>query len=166
MSNAEHADFPRAGIGRRLGALMYDYLVAMAVFAVAHFIGFIAIAVLANYVPGLCEDPHNVGQCVAESKVYSGYLLAVVGFFFVWFWSHGGQTLGMRAWRLKVQNMNGSSITMMQAFLRLCTAFLGLGNIWLLSKNSEGMSLPDRISGTEIVVLSPEANKLRNWKKL
>jgi uncharacterized RDD family membrane protein YckC len=161
-----HADFLRAGIMRRLGALMYDFLVAMAVYAVAHFIGFIIIAVLAYLNPTFCSDNTDIQQCLITSKVYSGYLISVVCFFFIWFWTHGGQTLGMRAWRLKVQRMNGASITPVQAVLRLCTGFFGLGNVWLLSKSSEGMSLQDRISGSEIVVLSPEANKIKNWNQL
>jgi len=161
-----HADFLRAGIMRRLGALMYDFLVAMAVYAVAHFVGFIIVAVLANLNPTFCADNADIQQCLITSDVYSGYLITVVCLFFIWFWTHGGQTLGMRAWRLKVQRMNGTSITVFQAILRLCSGFLGLGNIWLLSKNSEGMSLQDRISGSEIVVLSPEANKIKNWDQL
>jgi len=161
-----HADFLRASFMRRLGALGYDFLVAMAVYAVAHFIGFIVVAVLANVSPNICNDNADIQQCIITSNVYSGYLIAVVCLFFVWFWTHGGQTLGMRAWRLKVQRMNGASITPLQAILRLATGFFGLGNIWLLSKDSEGMSLQDRISGSEIVVLSPEANKIKNWNQL
>lgn len=166
MQHEEHANFPRASFVRRLGALGYDFLVGCAVYAVAHFIGFIVVAVTANYLPQLCQDNHDIQQCLVQSKFYSGYLLAVVGFFFVWFWSHGGQTLGMRAWRLKIQRMDGTTISMMQAVIRLFTAFLGLGNLWLLSRNSEGMSLQDRMSGSEMVVLSPEANKIKNWHQL
>lgn len=166
MKNEEHANFPRAGFVRRLGALGYDFLVGSAVYAVAHFIGFIAVGVAANYMPQVCQDNHDIQQCLIQSKVYSGYLLAVVGFFFVWFWSHGGQTLGMRAWRLKIQRMDGNTISMFQAVIRLCTAFLGLGNLWLLSRNSEGMSLQDRMSGSEMVVLSSAANRIKNWDQL
>jgi len=166
MTQENHADFPRAGFKRRLGALLYDYLVGMAVYAVAHFIGFIVIAVLANLNPTVCDDGADIQQCLITSNVYSGYLIAVVCLFFIWFWTHGGQTLGMRAWRLKVQRMDGQSITVFQAILRLFTGFLGLGNIWLWSKNSEMMSLQDRISGSEVVVLSLEANKIKNWDQL
>jgi uncharacterized RDD family membrane protein YckC len=166
MQNEEHANFPRAGFVRRLGALGYDFLVGSAVYAVAHFVGFIVVAVLANLNPTVCDDGADIQQCLITSNVYSAYLIAVVGFFFVWFWSHGGQTLGMRAWRLKIQRMDGNSISMLQAIIRLFTAFGGLGNLWLLSKNSEGMSLQDRMSGSEMVVLSPEANKIKNWNQL
>ena len=166
MTQDNHADFPRAGFRRRFGALMYDFMVAMAVYAVAHFIGFITIAVLSYLNPTFCPDQQDIQACLIKSDVYSGYLIAVGCIFFVWFWTHGGQTLGMRAWRLKVQRMDGSSITLLQALLRLSTGFFGLGNLWLLSKKSEGMSLPDRMSASEIVVLSLEANKIKNWDQL
>ncbi|MDP2560679.1 RDD family protein [Psychrobium sp. 1_MG-2023] len=166
MTHQDHADFLRAGFGRRLGALLYDFLVAMAVYAIAHFIGFAVVTLAANLNPTVCDDAMDIQRCLITSDVYSGYLIAVVCFFFIWFWTHGGQTIGMRAWRLKVQRMDGRSITTFQAIIRLCTSFFGLGNIWLLSKNSEGMSLPDRMSGSEMVVLSPEANKIQNWTRL
>ncbi|MGB1299146.1 MAG: RDD family protein [Psychrobium sp.] len=166
QARENHADFLRASFTRRLGALMYDALVAMAVYALAHFIGFIVVALLAQLNPSFCSDNTDIQRCIITSDVYSGYLIFAVCFFFIWFWTHGGQTLGMRAWRLKVQRMNGASITTLQAVIRLCTGFFGLGNIWLLSKKSEGMSLQDRMSGSEIVVLSPEANKIKNWHQL
>jgi len=166
MTQENHADFPRAGFKRRLGALLYDYLVGMAVYAMAHFAGFIIIAVLANLDLGVCDDGADIQQCLITSDVYSGYLIAVVCLFFTWFWTHGGQTLGMRAWRLKIQRMDGHSITTFQAMIRLVTGFFGLGNIWLWSKNSEMMSLQDRMSGSEVVVLSQEANKIKNWDQL
>ncbi|MGL4612833.1 MAG: RDD family protein, partial [Shewanella sp.] len=40
MLNTEHANFPRAGFFRRLGAACYDLLLAIAVFMVAGAIGF------------------------------------------------------------------------------------------------------------------------------
>jgi len=166
MQNEQHADFPRASFTRRLGALGYDFLVGAAVYAVAHFIGFIVVAVLANLNPTFCDDSADIQQCLITSNVYSGYLIAVVCLFFIWFWTHGGQTLGMRAWRLKIQRMDGSSITTLQAIIRLCTGFFGLGNIWLWSKESEGMSLQDRMSGSEMVLLSMDANRIKNWDQL
>lgn len=166
MQKEQHADFPRASFIRRLGALGYDFLVGAAVYAVAHFAGFIIIAILANLNPTVCDDGADIQQCLITSKVYSGYLITVVCAFFVWFWSHGGQTLGMRAWRLKIQRMDGQTISVTQAVIRLCTSFFGLGNLWLLSSNSEGMSLQDRMSGSEMVVLSHAANRIKNWDQL
>jgi len=42
-----------------------------------------------------------------------------VGFaFFGWFWTHGGQTLGMRAWRVRVVRQDGAALVATIALLR------------------------------------------------
>lgn len=65
------------------------------------------------------------------------YLLTIIVSFFVWFWTHGGQTLGMRSWRLKLVANNGGAISRSMAFKRLLAALLsllavGLGYFWIL----------------------------------
>ena len=40
MLNTEHANFPRAGFFRRLGAAVYDSMLAVAVYMVAGAMGF------------------------------------------------------------------------------------------------------------------------------
>lgn len=42
-----------------------------------------------------------------------------VGFAFLgWFWMHGGQTLGMRAWRVRVERVDGEAVHVTAALLR------------------------------------------------
>ena len=55
------------------------------------------------------------------------YLLIIVGIYFVWFWSHGGQTVAMKAWRVRLVNDNGSRITTKQAVYRYLLALLSFG---------------------------------------
>jgi uncharacterized RDD family membrane protein YckC len=58
---------------------------------------------------------------------FNTYLFFICFFFYAWFWTHGGQTLGMRAWRIRLQQLDGTGITWWQALLR----FL-LGTLWVL----------------------------------
>ncbi|MEY8251112.1 MAG: RDD family protein, partial [Colwellia sp.] len=81
--------------------------------------------------------------------------------FFVYFWSKKGQTLGMRAWRLRLQNLDGSLLSKTTAVKRLVPTLLGLGNFWVLFDRKNKLSLQDRITNTEVVVLSLEANRGR-----
>lgn len=58
-------------------------------------------------------------------------LFALFGFF-AKFWTHGGQTLGMQVWGVRVQNADGSAISLWQALLRFVVSIaswlcLGLG---------------------------------------
>jgi len=85
--------------------------------------------------------------------------VCVACFFYVYFWCKGGQTIGMRAWRLKVRNLDGTQITKPQALIRAITALLGLGNLLVLVDFKNKRSLQDYLAKTEVITLSKEENK-------
>lgn len=157
--------FPAASFWRRLGGLIYDYLLAFAVFALAHFAGFLLLAVINAYQPALSAGYPDLASFISDSLLYKLYLLLVVTLFFLWFWTHGGQTLGMRAWRLKIQNPDGSRLRWRQAVLRALVGFGGFATLTMLLSPSR-RSIQDSLAGTEVVVLSKEANQLKNWQGL
>ncbi|MCP5419713.1 MAG: RDD family protein [Gammaproteobacteria bacterium] len=100
------------GLLRRLGAMVYDLLLLCAVL-------FIATAALL---------PFTGGHAIARgNSLYSSYLLLIWFVFYGWFWTHGGQTLGMRAWKMRLLQSDGRAVTWQAAGVR----FL-LAGIWLL----------------------------------
>jgi uncharacterized RDD family membrane protein YckC len=107
---------------RRFAAIIYDLLLLMSVL-------FVATALIL---------PLNAGQAIETHRgIYTLYLLVVSFVFYGWFWTHGGQTLGLRAWKLYVLTYNKETITWSQAFLRFSGAivssgFLGIGFFWIL----------------------------------
>ena len=65
----------------------------------------------------------------------STILFFVLFAFFAKFWTHSGQTLGMQVWGIRVQNADGSAISLWQALLRFIVSIgswlcVGLGFIW------------------------------------
>ena len=52
------------------------------------------------------------------------YLFVVLGIYFTYFWGHGGQTLPMQTWRIKVLSVDGLPLTFKQACVRYCLAWL------------------------------------------
>ena len=83
------------------------------------------------------------------------YLLIVGGIYFTWFWTHGGQTLPMQTWKLRVVNADGGRVYLKQALARYLFAvigifFFGCGILWALF-DREGLFLHDRLAGTRIV---------------
>jgi len=161
----------RAGVLRRLAAIVYDALLLLAVL-------FVASALVL---------PLTHGKAVgANNPLFTTYLFFVTFFFFAWFWTHGGQTLGMRAWRIRVQLRNGGPIGWWHALLRFLTGLpawlllilglaelavrhdtdlpvlvqalyrlppelvIGLGAVWLLWDHSP-LSWRDRFSETNVV---------------
>jgi uncharacterized RDD family membrane protein YckC len=107
---------------RRFAAICYDSLLLIAVL-------FAATAIVL---------PLNGGKAFSRDQLYyPGYLLAVSFFFFGWFWTHGGQTLGMRAWKIRVLTFDRQPLTWKQALARFCAALLswgicGLGFLWIV----------------------------------
>lgn len=77
------------------------------------------------------------------------FLITVFAAYFLWCWLRGGQTLAMRAWRIRLVG-----VTPGKALLRLFLAFLlvptGLSILWSLF-DADGQFLHDRIAGTRLV---------------
>lgn len=162
-NNNEH--FPRAGFRRRFGSWVYDLLLSIAVYMVAGALSFLFFNLLITFgVISMNGYIHPI-DLQRSSLLYSvciyGWNLACVAFFFVWFWTRSGQTLGMKAWRLRVQNQNGSLISKTTAVKRFLPTLLGFGNIIVLFDRKNKLSLQDRLTKTEVVVLSLDANKGR-----
>jgi uncharacterized RDD family membrane protein YckC len=100
-----------AGLFRRLGAIFYDALLLFAILCIA------TMLVL----------PLNGGAAIqAGNPLYFSYVYLSCFCFYGWFWTHGGQTLGMRAWQLRLQCYDGENITWWQAGLRFVLASLWL----------------------------------------
>jgi uncharacterized RDD family membrane protein YckC len=89
------------------------------------------------------------------SVIYSAWLAAVIGGFYAWFWTQAGQTVGMRAWSLRIQNQDGSNIRFTQALIRLATAAFGLGNLMCLFDRKQPRAFQDIWSECEMVVVTP-----------
>lgn len=138
---------PHCGLLRRLAAILYDTMLLAAVLLLA--------SLLAT--PLLGDQPSPVGLLL-----FRLYLLLILFAFFAWFWSHGGQTLGMRAWRIRLRNRNPGPVSLWQLMLRFIVAIaswgaLGLGFLWSLF-DRERLTWHDRYSMTELVV-TPKGRK-------
>ncbi len=75
--------------------------------------------------------------------------------FFAYFWVRRGQTLGMLAWRLEVQSVDGSPLTLTQATWRFFGALvsfacLGVGYLWVLF-DRERRSWSDLLSSSRVL---------------
>lgn len=135
----------RAGLFRRLFAIFYDCFLLTALL-------FITTAVFNGV---------NRGKAIESSdSLYYPLvitLLIITFFFFTWFWTHGGQTLGLKTWKLQVRTLDGKNITWKQASIRFVTALFsaaafGLGFIWSLF-HDERKTWHDILSQTQLIDL-------------
>lgn len=164
IPNPQHANFPRAGFARRMGAILYDLLAIAAVLMLAAGVVLaLVVGLTSSGIITLAEgaDPASL---LDGNWLYRLYIFAVIFWFYAWFWVRGGQTIGMRAWRLKVQNVDGACISWRQASIRFVTAALGLSNLGVFF-NKNTLAWQDIAAKTEVVILSAEANKFKNWKR-
>ena len=82
-------------------------------------------------------------------------LLVIAMVFFCGFWVHGGQTVGMRAWRIRVIRADGGSLTWLRAAARFGLSVIailpaGLGLWWSLF-DAQKRCWHDRWTGTRVI---------------
>lgn len=132
-----------ARFGLRVGAILYDLLLVISLI-------FLGTAAFLPITGGEAPAPGSWASAALQL-----YLLALVYLFFVLFWTRGGRTLGMLAWRLRVVNTEGDPPSLRQASVRFFAAIpawllLGLGVLWALV-DAEHRTLHDRLAGTWLI---------------
>jgi len=137
------------GLPRRLAALFYDGVLLFALLLVATGV---AMGVQMLVVGG----PSPV-----QGQWLRAWLFLVISGFFAYFWTHGGQTLGMSAWRLRLVRTDGGNPRLPDALLRLACATIalapaGLGLWWVLI-DPKGLAWHDRWSRTRLILVQPPA---------
>ncbi len=133
----------RPSLFRHLAVVVYDSLLLASVllFAAALAVGINAVV--------------TSGQAIAAGDPFFFFYLVAVSFlFYGWFWTHGGQTLGMRTWKVFLVSDNQNKISWRQAFLRFIIAIpswfvLGIGFWWQWFGKAK-KSWPDSISKTHL----------------
>ena len=135
-----YRDCPPASLIKQFAAMLYDSLLIFAVLFVAS-----AIALI-----------FNRGEAIESSPLFSLYLLLTLFTFYAWFWHKSGQTLGMRAWKIRIVSEFGGNPSWSVSYLRLLFALLslacfGLGYLWRIFKP---YTWHDKLSQTSIIDVS------------
>jgi uncharacterized RDD family membrane protein YckC len=129
------------GIRRRLASGIYDGLLLIGVAALAWLLPHIVIGQLFHV--------------VAPGPVLAAHLVLLLGFYFLWYWHHGGQTLAMQTWKIRLISVTGNAPARGQLITRFVLAwpsigFFGAGLMWALF-DRDRQFLHDRFAGTRIV---------------
>lgn len=134
------SDIDVPGLPRRLASMLYEALLLAAVLFIAGFV------FTAAFHPPLSPVLRYVFQL---------YLLLVTATYFIWIWLHGGQTLPMKTWRIRLVSTNGQPLRLKQACLRFVCALIGIplgfGILWALF-DRERQFWHDRMAGTKVVM--------------
>lgn len=138
---AHAADLPPCSLLRRLASMIYDALLVIALLMVAA-----AIVVVPTG-----------SDIEAGTLWFQTYLLVVWWAYFAVCWRMGGQTVGMRAWRVQLVTEGGERIGWGSSALRFLVAGVaaaagGLGFLWSLF-DPRRRTWHDLATGTRLVVI-------------
>ncbi len=130
---------------RRIVIMFYDAILLFSVL-------FVATIIILPLTKGEAVPSHNL--------LYFFYLFLLRYLYFTWQWTHGGQTLGMKSWKVQLQEINQIQVSWENASLRFILAipsifFFGLGLVWFFF-DSEKQSAHDRYSNTRLLMQKPE----------
>ncbi|WPL17207.1 RDD family protein [Thiorhodovibrio winogradskyi] len=136
------------GVGRRILSALYDLMLVAGVLVLG------STLVTLPY-QGLFGGDLTRG---VPRLLFQAYLLGLCVLYYLYFWSAGRQSLGMRAWRLQLVRLDGQPLGWQDALRRLgltvlCMAPAGLG-LWWAWFNRDRLGLHDQLSGTRLVMLA------------
>lgn len=98
-----------APLARRLAAFTYEGVLLF------------GVVMIGAYLYDTLTQHRHALQGRAGLQAFLFLLLAV---YFVWFWTHGGQTLAMKTWRVKLVTAQGGPLTQTRALLRYAASWL------------------------------------------
>ena len=113
MTPAELTTLPSPKFWRRVSCGLYEQLVLLGVIAFTFLLPNLALGIL-------------FGASLPSWLTFL-YLYAVLGIYFIWYWTKSGQTLAMQTWRVRMIGMNGYNLTRRQALWRYI-----FGSLWLV----------------------------------
>ena len=107
MSPAQDLSAP--SLRRRLACFVYEGVLLFGVVTIAAYL-----------FSSLSQQRHALDNRLGLQV----FLFVVLGIYFVWFWSHGGQTVAMKAWRIRLVDRDGRPVSQGRAFARYLLSWL------------------------------------------
>jgi uncharacterized RDD family membrane protein YckC len=96
-------------LARRLAAFVYEGILLFGVLMAAGYLYFAAT---------------QMRPALRGTLGLQVFLFAVLAIYFSWFWSHGGQTVAMKAWHLRLVDVHGQPVTPARALARYLLAWM------------------------------------------
>jgi len=149
--------FQPAPLSKRLMALLYDSFILMALSMVY------SATVTAAMAAGGNSDLSTDYFPMQDGPWFSLGWLAMLITFYWFFWMHGGQTVGMRAWQLKIISSRKHALSHKQCLIRICAGpvslgLAGMGYFWCLF-NQNKAAWHDLVSDTHVILTSDVKKK-------
>lgn len=109
MSDTAAERLPTAALTRRLAAMVYEGVLLF------------GVLMAAGWIYAVLTQQRHALQGKLGLQVF---LFAVLAAYFVWAWTHGGQTLAMKTWRIRLVTNEGRAPSLLRACARFLLAWL------------------------------------------
>lgn len=106
---ADPASLPAPGLRRRLAAMLYEGVVLF------------GVVMIAGLLFSTLTDQRHALHGRLEMQLF---LFGILGLYFAWFWVHGGQTVAMKTWHIRVVRADGRPLTWANAVVRYLLSWL------------------------------------------
>ena len=107
------------GIGRRMASFLYEGVLLFGVVMIAGYL-----------FSSLTQQRH----ALQGTGGLQAFLFVVIGIYFVWFWSRGGQTVAMKTWNIRLVRADGRPVPQWLGLCRYVACWLwflpALGTAW------------------------------------
>ena len=140
------------GLRRRLAAFVYEGVLLF------------GVLMIAGLTYGLATQQRHalIGQHGLQL-----FLFLVLGLYFTWFWTHGGQTVAMKTWHVRLLTREGLPVGLARAWLRYLLAWLwflpALAVAYLAELRSGGAVTLLLLSGVTVYALLARFNRRRQF---
>ena len=145
MTDTDNQLSQNAGLFRRTSALIYDLMIIIAILFLA---SAIAILIVVMFIGTEAVTEQRV---LIENPLYFAWLMFCWFYYYAWCWRNGGQTLGMKTWRLKLVSDDGEIISYKNSLIRFASSLFGIANIMLLLPEKRGWQ--DTLSHSNIIFM-------------
>jgi len=107
------------GLWRRLACFLYEGVLLF------------GVVMIAGYLFSSLTQQRNA---MLGRHALQAFLFVVLGVYFIWFWSRGGQTVAMKAWHVRLVDTGGAPVTQPRALARYLLSWLwflpALATVW------------------------------------
>lgn len=149
----ESARFGQApGLWRRMACFVYEGVLLFGVVMIAGYL-----------FSTLTQQRH----ALTGRHELQAFLFVVLAIYFVWFWSHGGQTVAMRAWYIRVVDTAGQPISQARGLARYLLSYLWFAPallwLWMSGVNGAGESFGILLAGVVAYALLTRLHPQRQY---
>jgi uncharacterized RDD family membrane protein YckC len=96
-------------LARRLACFLYEGVLLF------------GVVMIAGYLYSSLTQQRNAMQ---GQHALQAFLFVILGIYFIWFWSHGGQTVAMKTWHIRLVTVQGEPVGQWRALARYLSSWL------------------------------------------